>query len=115
MNPSITIGSINPQIISLESATGIGWNSDIGRNSGDRISPRNIRSFSLFDRGTSDFSDKSALRNGEEKSESENHGDNIIFENAERENSFEVEKVGREGFVILNQVNTNYISTNSNQ
>ena len=63
MNPPRTIGSIIPQITSLKSGTGIGF----GLNGGDGILPKNIRSFSLFDIGTSDFSDRSALLHGAEK------------------------------------------------
>ena len=36
MNPSRTIGSITLHITSLDSGTGIGWNSDGGRNSGEK-------------------------------------------------------------------------------
>ena len=59
VNPSRTIGSIIPQITNMKSGTGIGF----GRNSGDGIPPRNIVSFSLFDRGAHNFSNRSALWN----------------------------------------------------
>ena len=49
---------------------------------------------------------------GAAKSESENPGYNIIFEIAERENNFEVEKDGRKDSVILNHANSNRINTN---
>ena len=56
MNPSRTIGSITSQNTSPESGT------VIGQNSGDGIPPRNIRSFSLFDRGIIHFSPIGAHR-----------------------------------------------------
>ena len=48
------------------------------------------------------------------KKDIENPGGNSIFENSERENNVEVEKVGRENSVILNHVNLNHININSN-
>ena len=65
-----------------------------GRNSGDGIPPKQIGSFNPFDRGTSDFPDRSVLWHGAAKSEGENPGGERIFKNAGCEN-FEVEKFGR--------------------
>ena len=100
MNPSRTIRSITPHITILESGTGIRLNSNVRQNSGDGILPRNIRSFGLFDRGTSDFSNKSASWHGAEKNESENFGGNNIFENDERKDDFKVERAGCRNSVI---------------
>ena len=50
MNPSRTIGRITPHTASLGSGTGIGWNINDGRNSGDRIPPGNIGSLGIFER-----------------------------------------------------------------
>ena len=49
------------------------------------------------------------------KCESENPGDNIIFENADRENNFEAEKGGHKNSVVLNHVDLNHINTDLNQ
>ena len=94
MNPSRTVWSITPQISSLESGAELGQNSDAGRNSGGIITPINIRSFSLFDKGTLYLSNRSASCYVTAKYESENFGDNNIFENSESENIFEVKKLG---------------------
>ena len=51
---------------------------------------------------------------GVEKSESENLGGNNIFENAERKNNFEVEKVGRKNSVIWNHNYSNLIQIDTN-
>ena len=75
---SRNIGSITPHITSLEIGHGIGWNISVRQNSSDEIPPRNIRSFGLFNRGTSYFSNKSALCYVPEKSESKNPGEKII-------------------------------------
>ena len=48
------------------------------------------------------------------KSESEYPGDNSSFENADHENNFEVEKVGRINSVVFNHVDSDYTNTNSN-
>ena len=90
VNPSITILSISPLINSLKSGSGI----EFRRNRGDGIPARNIRSFSLFGRWTSGFSKRNGAGCGTTKSESENLGDNIIFENTEREEFIEVENLG---------------------
>ena len=103
-NSSRIINIILTHITSLESGTGIGRNSDVGRNGGNGIPPINIGSFGIFDRGASDFSDRSALWHGAAKSESENSGNNSIFKNVELENNFEVEAFGRKNDVILNYV-----------
>ena len=69
VNPPITIGSIIPQITSTKSGNErrrIGF----GQNIGDYIPPRNIRSFGLFDRVTSEFSDRSVSWHGAVKNES---------------------------------------------
>ena len=63
MKPPRTIGIITSQITSLGSGTGI------GRNSGDVIPPRNIGSFSIFDRETSYLYDRISPWNGATKSE----------------------------------------------
>ena len=110
VNPPKTTRSIIPQINGMKSGTGIGF----GRNSGDGIPPINIRSFGLFDRGTWYFSDISVLWHGSVKSESEKPGSNRIFENAERENNSEVEKVGCKNSVILNNVDSIDINTDLN-
>ena len=55
----------------------------------------------------SDLAYRSLSWNGAEKSESENLGGNHIFENAERKNIFEVEKVGRKNSVIFNHKDSN--------
>ena len=60
-----------------------------------------------------DISDRNAPWHGASKSESENLGGNNGFENAERKNNFEVEKVGRKNSVILNHIDFNHINTNS--
>ena len=90
VNPSRTIRSLIPKITIMKSGTGIGF----GQNNSDGIPPRNIRRFVLFNRGTSDFSDRSTSWHGAAKIESENPEDNRIFKNAGRENNFEVEKLG---------------------
>ena len=54
VNPSITIGSISPHITNLNSGTEmqiIGF----GRNSGDKISPRNTGRFDIYNVGTLKF------------------------------------------------------------
>ena len=79
MKPSRTISRITPNITSLERGTGIRRKCGAGRNSSDRIPPRNIGRSGLFDRGTSDLSNRSASWHGALKSESENSGDNSIF------------------------------------
>ena len=56
VNPSRTIGSISPYITSMNRGTGIRF----GSNSGYGIPPSNIGGFGHFDRGTSDFTDRSA-------------------------------------------------------
>ena len=117
MNPPRTIRRITPQITSLESGTGIGQNSNVGWNRSDRILPRNIGIFGVFgffDRGESDLFNRSASWHCASKIESESLGGNRIFENSERDNNFEVEKVRHKNSVILNQVNSNHINTNSN-
>ena len=111
VNPSRTIGSIIPQITSLNSGIGI----EFFHNYGDGIPPRNIGRFGLFDRGTGDISNRRASWHVAAKIESENPGDNSIFENYERENNFQVEKFGRENSVILNNVNLNHIDTDLDQ
>ena len=103
-----------PHINSMESGTGIQWNSDIGQNSGDGIPPGNIGIFSLFDKATSDLSNRSTSWHGAEKNESENPGDNSIKRNVEHENNFKVEKVWRKCFVILNHIDFNHINTDLN-
>ena len=94
----------------MNSGTGIGF----GHNIVDIIPPINIVIFVLFNRGALCFSNKRKLWHCTEKSESKHPGYNIIFENAERENNFEVEKVGRKRSVIFNHVDSNHINTNSN-
>ena len=79
MNLSRTIGSISPYFTSLKVGTVIGRNSSVGRNSSDGLPPRGIVSFKLFDRGTSDFANMSALGNLEAKIKSENPEGNSIF------------------------------------
>ena len=88
MNPSRTTRSIIPQTISLKSDTemqriGLGWNSN------DSIPPRNIGSFNLSNRGTSDFPHMTALWHGAAKSESESEnpeGNRILKTMVERIN-----------------------------
>ena len=50
--------------------------------------------FGLFDRGTSDVTDRGALWNGAAKSEGENSEGDSNFKKSWRENNFEVEKLG---------------------
>ena len=71
MNLLRNIGSITPQIIGLDSGTGIRWNRGVEWNIIGRNSPRNIRSFGIFDIGTSDLSDRSASWHHASKSERE--------------------------------------------
>ena len=79
----------------MESGTGIGQNSGVGRNRSEIIPPINTGSLGIFDRRTSDLSNRSAFWNFARKIESKNLGSNNIYENNERENNFEVEKFGR--------------------
>ena len=82
------------QITSMESGTRIGRNIDVGRNSRDGIPARNIGRFVLFEKGTSNFSDRITSWHGAAKSECENRGDNSIFENAKQKIILKLKKFG---------------------
>ena len=110
VKPSKTFGNISPHITNLTSGTGIRF----GHNSGDVIPPWNIGNFGLMDRGTYYFPNSIMPWHGAAKIESENPGGDRIFENTERENNFEVEKVGRKNSGILNHVGSILINTISN-
>ena len=104
VNPSRTIRSISSYITIMKSVDGIGF----GCNSGDGIPTRNIVIFGLFNRVMLNFFNRSMLWHGSSKTESENPGENSIFKNAERENNFEVEKLG-ETSVLFNHTDSNNI------
>ena len=60
------------------------------------------------------LSNRSASWHDAAKIESENPGYNSIFENADCENSFEVENIGCKNPIILNHDDSNHINTNLN-
>ena len=62
----------------------------------------------------SDISYRGSSWHGTAKNERENLGGNIIFENYERENKFEVEIVGRKNSVIWNHTYSNSIHVDLN-
>ena len=64
---------------------------------------------------TPDLDYRGSLWNGAEKSEIKNLRGNNIFENAERKNNFEVEKVGREKFGIWNHKSSFLVQVDLNQ
>ena len=86
---------------------GFGW------NIGDGIPQRNTRKFDIFDRRTSNFSNRLTLWHGAEKSESENPGGDNIFKNAGHENNFDVENLGCVNSIIWNHVSSNQTNTDS--
>ena len=94
MKPSGTINSISPKIASLESGTGIGRNSGVGRNRCYGIPPINIESFGLFDRAMLDFFDRSALWHVSEKIKVKILKAKEFSKRSGRENTFETEKLG---------------------
>ena len=106
-------GIITPRITSLESHTGTGRYSGVSQDSGDGIPPRNVAIFVLIDIVMLDIYNRRASGHVTAKVESKNYGDNSIFENAERNNNFEVEKVGRKHSEILNYTGFNRIITDS--
>ena len=113
VNSSRTIRSTNPYITSMKSGTEI-QRIGFGQNNDDGIWPRNIERFNLFDGGTLDFSDRSASWHGAEKKWMWKPWRQHHLKKTERENNFEVEKVGCKNSVNLNHVNSNHINTNPN-
>ena len=75
-----------------------------------------MRNFKIFNSVIRmlDISYRSFSWNGAAKRKSENLGGNNIFENAERENNFEVEKVRRKNSIIPNHKYSDLIHVNLN-
>ena len=98
MNPLKTIGGISQHITSLKSGTGtrFGRNSGFGWNSDDGIPPWKIGIFDLFDRGMSDFSDRTMTGHEKVKSETENPEGNRIFEMLRARIVLKLKKLGAE-------------------
>ena len=68
-----------------------------------------------FIRRILNFSYRGSLWHDTEKGESEKLGGNKFFEDAERENNFEVEKVGRQNYVIWNHKDSKSTHFDTNQ
>ena len=112
VNPLRSIRSISPHITSMKSGAEM-WRIGFRQNSSDRIPPINIGSFDLFNRGMSDFSNKRASLHVAAKSESENPEGDSIKKMLGARIIMKLIQLGANS-IILNQVNSNHINTESN-
>ena len=90
----------------IDNRTGVNPQGHIGTTISEFNSTSNWKKFDSVSM-ISDIAYRSLSWNGAEKSEIENLGGNHIFENAERKNIFEVEKVGRKNSFIFNHKDSN--------